>query len=504
MRILFIDPPIKKALTDKYTPNCGYLYMAAYLKAKGYGNIKVLDAQALGMDWGDVGKFLKDFNPDIVATSSVTADIYRRMHLMRMVKELFPSVITVMGGYHASMLPEDVLRISGDIDYVVIGEGEITFLELVKAKENKLDREGIKRVKGLGYLEDGAFIHTGSRPLINDLSELPLPDYSLVPLDEYRAFEFPGNPKESISVNFSRGCFHKCIFCPQPPMWQNTTRSRKVSDMIEEIAVLHKKYSKNNFIFSDNDFFYDRQRNIAFLRELRASKIKIKYSIMSRAENVIRNKDLLPESVSCGLVMVKVGVESFSQVLLDEFKKSQAVSEINLAFGYLIKSRIPVINALIIWGNYGEARGYFLKICRDVRRLGASHLTHSFLTPFPGTELYNGLKKRDIIKNQDFRCYNFFQPVLATRSLSCRSLFFLQVVLHFIWCYSPAGIAGNLFNKYRRHLQLYYYPRISFNLLKLFARRIFSLFEKDFYESYCFRTKEYYSLKPGNQNIRAE
>lgn len=504
MRILFIDPPFKQVLSDKYTPNCGYLYMAAYLKSNGYGNIKVLDAQALGMDWEGVSKFIKDFNPDIVATSSVTADIYRRMHLMHIVKELSPSTITVMGGYHASMLPKHVLRVSEDTDYVVIGEGEITFLELVKAIESKLNRQEIRMVKGLGYLEDGKFIHTGARPLIKDLSELPLPDYSLIPMDKYQAFEFPGNQKESIAINFSRGCFHECVFCPQPPMWQNTIRSRKVGDMIEEIAVLQKTYSKNSFIFSDNDFLYDRQRNIGFLKELRARKIKIKYSFMSRAENVIRNRDLLPELVSLGLIMVRVGVESLSQVLLDQLKKSQTLSEINAAFGYLKESQIPIINAFVIWGNYYEPRDHFLKIYRNMRRLGANHLTHSFLTPFPGTELYNDLKKKNMIKNIDFRCYNFFQPVLSTKNLSCRSLFFLQVVLHFIWCYSPAGIVGNLFNKYSRHLQFYYYPRISFNLLKLFAKRIFSFFEKDFYEIYYLRTKEYYSLKPSNQNIRGE
>ncbi|TAM38527.1 hypothetical protein EPN54_04170, partial [bacterium] len=262
MRILFVDPPIKKVLTDKYTPNCGYLYMAAYLKTKGYADIKVLDAQALGIGWEDVGKFIRDFNPDIAATSSVTADIYRRMHLLRVVKELSPSTITVMGGYHASMLPEDVLRVSEDTDYVVIGEGELTFFELVKAIENKPNKEKIRTVKGLGYLEEGKFIHTGRRPLIKDLSELPLPDYSLIPMDKYRVFEFPGDPKESIAINFSRGCFHECVFCPQPPMWQNTIRSRKAGDMIEEIAVLQKRYSKNSFIFSDNDFLYDRQRNL--------------------------------------------------------------------------------------------------------------------------------------------------------------------------------------------------------------------------------------------------
>jgi len=284
-------------------------------------------------------------------------------------------------------------------------------------------------------------------------------------------------------------------------MWQNTIRSRKVRDMIGEISLLHKTYSKNNFIFSDNDFLYDRQRNIGFLEELRASKIGIKYSIMTRAENVIRNSDLLPELVSLGLIMVRVGVESFSQGLLDELKKSQTISEINAAFGYLKRSKIPIINAFIIWGNYGESRGHFLEICRDMRRLGANHLTHSFLTPFPGTELYNDLNKRNIIKNPDFRCYNFFQPVLATRRLSCRSLFFLQVLLHFIWCYWPERVFGNLFNKYRRHLQFYYYPRISFNLLKLFVKKIFSFFKKDPYARYYLRSKEYYRLQSGDQRF---
>jgi hypothetical protein len=69
------------------------------------------------------------------------------------------------------------------------------------------------------------------------------------------------------------------------------------------------------------------------------------------------------------------------------------------------------------------------------------------------------------------------------------------VLLHFIWCYSPAGIAGNLFNKYSRHLQFHYYPRISFNLLKLFVKKIFSFLEEDPYARYYLRSKEYYKLK---------
>lgn len=479
MKILFIDPPFRNTLTGKYMPNCGYLYMASYLKAHGYKDSSVFDAHVLGMDWKDVAAFLKEFKPDIVGTSSVAADIYRRILLMKMAKEIDPSVLTVIGGHHASLVPEEVLRASASIDYAVIGEGEVTFLELVQALESGADKNGLKPVRGLAYLKDGKYIFTGQRPLIGELSALPMPDYSLVPMRKYKAYEFPGNPYKTVTTTFSRGCSQKCLFCSQPVLWQRKQRSRSAADMVKEIKLLYYNYDKRNFIFADNDFLHDRQRNIDFLNELKSSGINIEYSVMARVDSVIRNKDLLAPYRRSGLVIVRVGVESCSQTVLDDLDKKQSPARIKEAFKYLKEAKFPIINAFMILGIYDEDKYAWLRIIKNARMLGANHITHSVLTPFPGTALFDELKNKNIIQEYNLRFYNFFHAVVRNKHYSSRQLVFLQLLLHFIWCYSPPRIFNNLWDKYRRQLQFVYYPRTTLNLLRLSLKKFLCPWKRD-------------------------
>jgi len=461
MKILFVDPLRNSTVTDKYTPNTGYLYMASFLKARGYNNVKILDAHAQGMPWKDMLQQIISFKPDILATSSNITDIYKRILLARMVKRTAPSIKIIIGGPHASLVPEEVLRIAGCIDYAIIGEGEITLLELIKKLERKETDKEVARVKGIAYLNEKKFIFTGHRELMDDLDNLPMPDYSMVPVRKYKAYEFYGNPHDTTGVTFSRGCFFRCAFCSEPIMWRHRQRSRSPFLMAEELMILNSEYGKKNFIIGDTDFFFNRERNSAFLREILKRKIKINFSVMTRVNSIIEHRGMLEQYSRAGLSTVRIGVESYSDNSLGKLRKNQNIAQIKEAFYLLKKSKIPIINVFTIWGLAGEGRGAYRSILKNPQELGGNKLTHSFITPLPGTEMFNEFKENGLIQNWDYRSYTYFSPVVKSAYYSKERLRLLQLFIHLAWAYHPKRIIRNLFNRHKLYLQFVFYPRMT-------------------------------------------
>jgi len=467
MKILFIEPPGYKTVTGKYTPPCGYLYLAAFLKSHGYEDVAVLDAYASGLDWPRIKKYIMDHRPDIVATGSVTVDMAHRFFLLRMAKEIDPSMTTVIGGLHASLNPEQSLRSCPAIDYAMVGEGEVTFKEFADALQGSRDMASIK---GLGYLKGNDYVYTGERPLIEDLDSLPMPDYSLVPMERYRLYELPGNAYAGTGVTFSRGCRYRCTFCTEAKRWGYRCRSRGPVKMAEEIALLYERYGKRNFIIGDSDFFYDTERLKGFIAQLERRRIPIRFNVMARVDSVLNNREYLAALRDQGLVTVGIGVESYAPSVLRELDKGQKADQVREACFLIRKARIPVLRLFTLWGHNSEGKDAWRQILTISRSLGADFLTHSILTPYPGTDIFSKFKSAGLIETDDYSLYRFYNPVVHTQHYSRKQMFWIQQLMHFFWWYHPQRFVKALTNRYRFHLQFVYVPRFTFKLLMRLAR----------------------------------
>jgi len=476
MKIIFIEHPGYQAVTEAHMPPLAAISLASFLKSRNSCEVEILDAPIEGLSWGDVRMHITRSRPDIVAAGSITSCVHSRFALMKMVKEIDQNIVTIMGGFHVSLTPKESLSECAAIDYIVVGEGEETLLELLDAIKERKDPYF---VKGIAYVSKGNFVFTGQRPLIKNMDELPLPDYSLVPMEKYKIYELPGDPHLGTGVIFSRGCKNSCTFCSIGKFWGLSCRSRSPDKMFEEVELLYGKFRKRNFVFKDTDFLYNKERTERFLERLEKSNLKILFTIMANVNSVIENRDLLNRLRDAGLISVALGVENFSDNILKNLDKSQKFEQIKYSCSLIQKARIPNLRLFTIWGFYDEDKYAWLHMLRTARSLKADYLTHSIITPFPGTRVAAELKEKGVIDITDYRAYVFFNPVVHTKYYSCKQLFYRQLLLHFLWWFHPSLFLSALKNKYKFHLQFVFMTRFTCNLVALILiRSILSLKER--------------------------
>ena len=225
----------------------------------------------------------------------------------KLVKERYPDVPIIWGGIHASLLPEQTLK-NPYVDIIVIGEGETTFEELVKALEAGTP---LSRVPGLCYKEDGKVQYTGIRPFVN-LEDQPPLSYHLINMDHYRRRLFG---IDHISFNSSRGCTFRCSFCWDPVMHKRKWRAMSPETVLDHLKRIIRDYDIRGFLFTDDHFFIDMERAYHILEGILRADLKISISkLQIRADTICRlDKEFLQLMVRAGVKRFSVGVESGSQ-----------------------------------------------------------------------------------------------------------------------------------------------------------------------------------------------
>ena len=273
MKILLIKPPEKEVYTKVpmiagLAQPMGLACIAAYVREHGYKDVSILDCEVeqIGLDE------IKDHIPkdlDVIGLGSVTPTLKNAAEIMKIAKEANPNCITVLGGAHISALPEETMKEFPQIDFGVIGEGEITFLELLQQLEKK---KGFSSVEGLIFREKDKLVMNDKRQMIQDLDTLPIPAYDLLKMDRYlppahhAAFTGKGIQLSPFTIFFSlRGCPYNCKYCASKVMWKKEVRYRSVEKTMEEIDYLIKNYNIKCLEFNDENFIINKPRMFKLL-----------------------------------------------------------------------------------------------------------------------------------------------------------------------------------------------------------------------------------------------
>lgn len=472
MRILFIEPPSSAYLNILHGqwPNLAFTSIGAYVEQFGY-DLRIIDMPALNLDWKDIPEIIKKERPTIVGISGIiTAKAYMYMVLAKILKDIDPGIIIIVGGLHFTLTPEESLKICRQIDYIVIGEGELTFLELIKAIEKNRKKSDMVDIRGIAYLDDeGNYIQTPPRPLIEDLDVLPMPAYHLLPMDKY---VFPMLGKNTITCVFSRGCLYRCIFCAESAVWKGTYRERSAKKVVDELELLMKKYKKEGFYIGDDSFLLNRQRNLDFLNEMEKRKLNGKFRIFSRVDHIIMNRDLLERFKKIGLTAIFVGVESFSQDTLDYMNKRQKVDDIKLMAKYVKKAGIPVLITNLIFGYDNDNRKTINDFIMQSKSIKPTSIGISLLTPWPGLPLFAQMKQAHRIKVWDYRKYDIDHAIMPTRYLSVIEIEKLAAKASFKWEMNLLRFLRELFQIDRRRIRVFYLRLIAKVIWKLVKTKI--------------------------------
>lgn len=298
-------------------PPLGLLYIAAVLEREGH-EIQIIPADILGLNFKQIQRKIKEFKPDIIGITSTTENRFQSFKLIKKAKQAYPQALTILGGPHASMAPEDSLAHIPELDVVVIGEGEETMKELCASWEKKPSPSSLANIAGLAYRQDGQIKINPRRPPILDLDSLPFPAFHLIPFEKYNfRFEVPGHGLlPAINMITSRGCPFNCNFCATPINWGRHVRMRSPENVIQEIEHLKEKYKVDVFFFFDDTFNANPQRVEKICDLILERKLNIFWKCDIRLDLI--NRPLLEKMKKAGLFHLSFGLEAGSERVRNE------------------------------------------------------------------------------------------------------------------------------------------------------------------------------------------
>ena len=298
----------------------GFGYMASMLRNNGL-SVAILDAPVNGWDNEATYKAASEYSPSVIGVSIPFQDgANDALSLIQKLRQKFSCHITV-GGIYPTFEYEPMMKEYSEIDSIVLGEGEETIVDLVRAVEDKTPLESID---GIAYRSSDEIIKTKLRPLIEDLDILPFPARDTLPV-VFKKFNF-------VSVVTSRGCYGRCSFCSVDGFYSAfgpKYRVRSAGNVVDEIEMLYKKYKVHNFMFNDANFIggitSGRQRALDIANEIIKRNLKIEFRIQCRANDI--DRELFKTLKDAGLTRVYVGIESGSQPQLDRYQKDITVEQ---------------------------------------------------------------------------------------------------------------------------------------------------------------------------------
>ena len=219
--VLLINPQSNSGLTEMRQPSTGLAYIGAFLHSKGI-NVKGIDAKVDNLLPGKVVEKALRLNFDVVGITAMTPDIKAAGSIAKGIKKARPSTLIVVGGAHATAMPEITLKEFDAFDVAAFSEGEFLLYDLIKAYAHNKNRNAFSEIPGIVYRkDDGTLVRTTVREPIKNLDALPFPKWDLFP------------PCREYPIYGSRGCPFQCIFCQR--VLGNRARKRSPENVLSEI-----------------------------------------------------------------------------------------------------------------------------------------------------------------------------------------------------------------------------------------------------------------------------
>ncbi|MDP2930956.1 MAG: radical SAM protein, partial [Chloroflexota bacterium] len=357
----------------------GLATIAAVLEKQGQA-VVVVDANALKLRPEDIAAHVGD--AEVVGLTAVTPTINTAIAIARHLKKANPNLTVVLGGAHATLLPEETLASAPEIDIIIRGEGEQTIVELLQALENK---RPLHDVPGISYRRDGKVLSNTLRSDYTDLDTLPFLAYHLLPWQKYRPHPPHGRALPFAAIITSRGCPYRCSYCSKP-VFGTKFRAQSAARVIAEIAYYQHRFGVKELAVYDDVFTLDRKRAYDIAEGMIKKGIKIDWTCETRVNLV--DRDLLKMMKRAGCYAVAYGIESGSPEILDTLNKGITLAQVEEAVRLTREAGLQTIGYFMI-GSPGESRETIVQTVALAKKLRLDFAQFAVTTPFPGTELYD-------------------------------------------------------------------------------------------------------------------
>ncbi len=335
---------------------------------------------------------LESFQPDIIGCGCCTMEINPAKKVFAEAKKMFPQILTVVGGHHATVRPEDLF---GElIDVVVSGEGIIPFKKICRCHQRK---ESFQDIENIYYRKDGQMVFTYKKEY-PPLDDLPFPLRSLTTHTRGNYFNYVSfKPINVALLRGSLGCIFRCKFCAITSVLNRKLYKRSIEQILEELAAIEEP----RVMWIDDEFFLDAKRAVLLAKEIQNAGIKKSYHFLARADTIIKHTTCVEEWAKLGPLCVMVGMESHKEGDLKKMRKGTTISKNEEVIRILHANNISVQGNFMIQPNY--TADDFNTLVDYIKKLDLGVPSLSVYTPLPGTDYYEEDQDRLITDN-----YNLF------------------------------------------------------------------------------------------------
>lgn len=431
MKVLFLTPPLKAwdSHGDHKAANQMHAQLAAYLREKKLAQVEALDCRALDMDWDAMLKHTEASKPDMVFVGELlhstcgAAVIWYFNEGLRLLKKQNPAIKTVAGGLWYSGDYERQMRLNPWIDYIMLGEAELTMDELISNLKSGAKKE--RDIDGLvSRAADGTIQLGPHRDLIPDLNVLPMPAYDLFPMEKYVGHTYW---KPFAELMTSRGCPGKCHFCYEWALYDSRTATKDFTSwrglsgkrIVDELDLLEKTYGITTVVFQDDAFNTDTQAMIEFCEEKLRRGNKIDWVCLGRADQWISQHDILPLMKKAGLFLALTGVEVEDDMTLNKTGKGVTIGQIKKTVQILRENDIGSVGTVLV-GLKEDTEAKIKERLRVADEIDPDIFALDYLTPVPNSPDWRyGIKKGWFDPDKiDLKTWDFQHPVIPTDHLT--------------------------------------------------------------------------------------
>ena len=400
--------PTKELLVIPPLPPTDLMYLASIAESCGF--------EAIIRDYSQGGNFeadLKEFQPNYLVANIATPTFQSDMMAVKLAKEIVPSICTIVKGAPFLTYNTNTIYENPFIDYVIIGEAELTLKDILDGVPNC-------DILGICYRENFQPVKNDKRPFIDNLDILPFPARHLVDNSIYRR---PDNGKMQAIVKVARGCPFHCFFCLATPVSGAKVRTRSPENIVAELKECVKKYNIKNFLFWSDIFNFNREWTLELCQKIIESGLKITWSSNTRADTM--DDEMAKMMYKSGCRLVSIGVESGSQKMLDNIGKKITLDDIRNTVKILKKNKIKIYNYFVI-GLPWETEETVEETIKFAIELDSNFISFYTATPLPGTKYFAYAMLNKLVEgNLDFRSA-YYEPVVRSEHLSKERIFELH------------------------------------------------------------------------------
>jgi len=426
-KVMLVYPPVTRPIdfsakvvkVTMFLP-LGIAYLGAVIEKTGNYDLEILDCLSEGNT--DEGVLLKDgeqirygltdeviaerikeFSPDVVGVPCLFSAMQMDMaNICRIAKNVKPSIKTVVGGAHAGLMAADLLREYNEVDFVIVGEAEVSFLNLIMSLE---DGPGFSSLNGLAYRENGSINFIPKTEYIEDLDSIPFPARHLFNMNKYfnnaKSHGFFRNTPFTQMIT-SRGCPCKCTFCALGAHWGSRQRLRSAKNVLDEIEHLIVEYGIKEIHFEDDNLLADKRRSIELFDGMVERNFDIKWQVPSGIAVYTLNEEILSKMKASGCYSISLAIESGNQEVVSKLMNKPVNLNIVPSLVKSIRENGIDVRGFFIIGYPDETKETIRQTIDFARELELDWAYFSIASPLPNTEMYNTCMKKKYIKEEDF------------------------------------------------------------------------------------------------------